>query len=102
MNVPIFVLITLIAAAAIGLAIFLGGLLLVPVRAALRLAGAAMIGGGIGFAGSALGMMPLHPQALASGPAAYTYFGLALLAGLAGGLLCATMIFRLSKRSENT
>ena len=27
-----------------------------------------------------------------SGPAAYAYFGPALLAGLAGGLLCATMI----------
>jgi hypothetical protein len=97
MNIPILALLTLVAAAAIGLAIFLGGLLVVPVRAALRLAGAAMIGGAIGFAGTALGMAPLHPQALSSGPGAYTYFGLALLAGLAGGLLCATMIFRLSR-----
>ena len=54
-------------------------------------------GGAIGFAGTALGMAPLHPQALSSGPGAYTYFGLALLAGLAGGLLCATMLFRLSR-----
>lgn len=97
MNVAIFVLMTLVAAAAIGLAIFLGGLLLVPVRTALRLGAAAMIGGAIGFAGTALGMAPLHPQALSFGPGAYAYFGLALLAGLAGGLLCATMIFRLSR-----
>ena len=97
MNVPIFVLMTLVAAAAIALVIFLGGLLLVPVRTALRLAGSAMIGGGIGFAGTALGMAPLHPQALSFGPGAHSYFGLALLAGLAGGLLCATMIFRLSR-----
>jgi hypothetical protein len=100
MNVPTFVLITLAAAAAVGSLIFLGGLLLVPLRAALRLGGSAMIGGGIGFAGAALGLMPFHPQALSSGPAAYTYFGLALLSGLAGGLLCATMILRLS-RSKN-
>jgi hypothetical protein len=97
MNVPIFVLMTLVAAAAIALAIFLGALILVPGRAALRLAGGAMIGGGIGFAGAALGMMPFHPQALSSGPAAYAYFGPALLSGLAGGLLCAVMIFRLSR-----
>ena len=97
MNVPIFVLMTLVAAAAIALVIFLGGLLLVPARTALRLASAAMIGGGIGFAGTALGMAPLHPQALSFGQGAYAYFGLALLAGLAGGLLCATMIFRLPR-----
>ena len=97
MNVPIFVLLTLVAAAAVGSAIFLGGLLLVPARNALRLGGSAMIGGAIGFAGTALGMMPFHPQALSSGPAAISYFGLALLAGLAGGLLCAMMIFRLSR-----
>ena len=97
MNVAIFVLMTLVAAAAIALATFLGGLLLVPVRTALRLAGGATIGGGIGFAGAALGMMPFHPQPLSSGPAAYAYFGPALLSGLAGGLLCAVMIFRLSR-----
>ena len=97
MNIPILALITLVAAAAIALVIFLGGLILVPARNALRLAGSAMIGGGIGFAGTALGMAPFHPQALWSGPQAFSYFGLALLAGLAGGLLCATMIFRLSR-----
>ena len=97
MNVPIFVLITLVAAVAIALVIFLGGLLLAPARTALRLAGSAMIGGAIGFAGAALGMMPFHPQPLSSGPAAYAYFGPALLSGLAGGLLCAVMIFRLSR-----
>lgn len=97
MNVAIFVLMTIVAAVATALTIFLGGLLLVPARTALRLAGGAMIGGGIGFAGAALGMMPFHPQALASGPAAYAYFGPALLSGLAGGLLCAVMIFRLSR-----
>ncbi len=103
MNVPIFFLMTLLAAAAIALVVFLGALLLVPARNALRLCASAMIGGGIGFAGAALGMMPFHPQAFSSGPAAISYFGLALLSGLAGGLLCATMIFRLSKRNpENT
>ena len=100
MNVAIFVLMTLVAAGVIALAIFLGGLVFAPARTALRLAGGAMIGGAIGFAGTALGMAPLHPQALSFGRMAYTYFGLALLAGLAGGLLCATMIFRLS-RSKN-
>ena len=102
MNVAIFVL-TLVVAAAVALVIFLGGLLLVPARTALRLGGSAMIGGAIGFAGTALGMAPLHPQALSFGPGAFSYFGLALLAGLVGGLLCATMILRLSKRNpENT
>lgn len=97
MNVAIFVLMTLVAAAAVALTVFLGGLVLVPARTALRLAGSATIGGAIGFAGAALGMMPFHPQPLSSGPAAYAYFGPALLSGLAGGLLCAVMIFRLSR-----
>ena len=77
MNIPILALITLVAAAAIALVIFLGGLMLVPARTALRLAGSATIGGGIGFAGTALGMAPFHPQALWSGPQAFSYFGLA-------------------------
>jgi len=98
MNAPIFILMTLAAAAAIALAIFLGALLLVPPRAALRLAGASMIGAAIAFAGTGVAMAPFHPDALVSGPAAYAYFGPALLAGLAGGLLCATMIWRLSRR----
>jgi len=98
MNAPIFVLMALAAAAAIALAIFLGALLLVPARAALRLAGAAAIGGAIGFAGTGIAMAPFHPDALVSGPEAFTYFGTALLAGLAGGLLSAVMIWRLSRR----
>ena len=97
MNVALFVLMTLAAAASIALVIFLSGLILVPVRAALRLAASAMIGGAIGFAGTALGMAPLHPQALSFDAGTYSYFGLALLAGVAGGALCATMIFRLSE-----
>lgn len=100
MNAPIFVLMALVAAAAIALAIFLGALLLVPARTALRLAGAAMIGAAIAFAGTALGMAPFHPNALVSGPAAFSYFGPALLAGLAGGLLCAVMIYQLSRRKS--
>jgi hypothetical protein len=68
MNIPILALITLVAAGAIALVIFLGGLMLVPARTALRLAGSALIGGGIGFAGTALGMAPFHPQALWSVP----------------------------------
>ena len=98
MNAPIFVLMALAAAAVIALAIFLGVLLLVPARAALRLAGAAAIGGAISFAGTGLAMAPFHPDALVSGPEAYAYFGTALLAGLAGGLLCAWMLYRLSRR----
>jgi len=98
MNAPIFVLITLIAAAVIATAIFLGALLLVPARPALRIAGAAAIGGAISFAGTGLGMAPFHPDALVSGPAAYAYFGTALLAGLVGGLLCAAMLYQLSRR----
>jgi hypothetical protein len=45
-----------------------------------------------------LAMAPFHPQAYSAGPAALSYFGPALLAGLAGGLLCAVMILRLGKR----
>jgi hypothetical protein len=97
LNAPIFVLMTLVAAAAIALTIFLGGLLLAPARTALRLSKGAAIGGAIGFAGTGLAMAPFHPDALVSGAAAYAYFGPALLAGLAGGLLCAVMIFRLSQ-----
>ena len=89
---------TLVAAAAIALTIFLGGLLLVPARTALRLGKGAAIGGAIGFAGTALAMTPFHPEALSSGATALPYFGPALLAGLAGGVLCAVMIFRLSQR----
>jgi hypothetical protein len=98
-NAPIYVLMSLAAAAAIALVIFLGALLLVPARIALRLAGAAMIGAAIAFAGTGLGMAPFHPDALSSGSAAYSYFGPALLAGLAGGLLCAVMIYRLSRKA---
>lgn len=97
MNAPIFALMSLAAAAAIALAIFLGALLLMPARAALRMAGASMIGGAIGFAGTGIAMAPFHPDALVSGPAAFEYFGPALLAGFAGGLLCAVMIWRLSR-----
>jgi hypothetical protein len=98
LNAPLFVLMSLVAAAGIALAIFLGGLLLVPARASLRLAGAGMIGAAIAFAGTALAMAPFHPDAFVAGPAALSYFGPALLAGLAGGLLCAAMILRLGKR----
>lgn len=97
MNAPIFVLMSLAAAAAIALAIFLVALLLMPARAALRVAVAGAIGGAIGFAGTGIAMAPFHPDALVSGPAATTYFGPALLAGLAGGLLCAVMIYRLAR-----
>ena len=89
---------SLAAAAAIGCVIFAGALLLVPVRHALRLAGAGMIGGAISFAATALGMAPFHPDAFSAGPAALSFFGPALLAGLAGGLLCAVMILRLGQR----
>ena len=98
MNAPVFALMSLAAAAAIALAIFLGALLLMPPRTALRMAGAAGIGGAIGFAGTGIAMAPFHPDALVSGAAAIAYFGPALLAGLAGGLLCAVMIWRLSRR----
>ena len=98
MNAPIFALMSLAAAAAIALAIFLGALLLVRARAALRMAGAGAIGGAIGFAGTGIAMAPFHPDALVSAPQATAYFGTAFLAGLAGGLLCAVMIYRLSRR----
>ncbi len=98
MNAPIFVLMALAAAGAIALVIFAGALVLAPIRAARRMAGASAIGGAIGFAGTGVAMAPFHPDALVSGPAAYQYFGPALLAGMAGGLLCAVMIWRLSRR----
>jgi hypothetical protein len=102
LNAPLFVLMTLVAAAGIALVIFLGGLLLVPARAALRLAGSALIGAAIGFAATALAMAPFHPQAYSEGAAALSYFGPALLAGLAGGLLCAVMIYRISRRQRES
>jgi hypothetical protein len=99
LNAPLFVLMSLVAAVGIAALIFVGSLLLVPARAALRLAGSALIGAAIGFAATALAMAPFHPQAYSAGPAALSYFGPALLAGLAGGLLCAVMILRLGKRN---
>jgi hypothetical protein len=96
---PLFSILSAIAVAgAIAFAFFVIAVIFLPWRLAIRIALSAAIGGAIGFAGTLVGQTPFYPANLSSKAIVASYLGIAVLGGVAGAILCATMVWQVSRK----
>ena len=98
---PLFsILLALTVAGVIATGLFLVAIFFIPWRLAMRMALAGTIGGAIGFVGTLFAQIPFYPEKLTLTAMVVSYLGLAALGGLFGAVLCATMLWKISRRTK--